>query len=413
MLKIVKKIKNKLGKGFAFFYIWCIAKTRTKQNFSNNKIAVIFNGHIGDALFEHQALNVLADYYASIGKDVYLLCEKSLREVLQLCEPKPRVSFIELSGLNTPEKSFSEIKRLIDSVKKLKFEKSIVIPNRILSTNYIAACISDNEKWGFLDVTAPTAFSLRIKQKIIYKFYTDYVIVSPDIPYTESIRDVLMKLGVPYYKTKISYLPKQGKCKFIDRKNYITIAVDSMATARRWTAEHFIDLIQRLLNSYSYDIFLTGRSIPEADDEKYRAAFASCNEVKNLIGKTGLMEWIELIRGAEFHIGVDNGSIHVAASVGTQAFCLTGVWDGNRLFPYRIEESTDDTVEPICIYRKDTDIDQLFCKNCTACRGKYGINDQECYMLCKSGQPCLCLSKITPDDVMEAIHHAKEIGAIS
>ncbi|WP_298034583.1 glycosyltransferase family 9 protein [uncultured Dysosmobacter sp.] len=412
MLKIVKKIRNKLGKGFAFFYIWCIAKTRTKQNISNNKIAVIFNGHIGDAILGHQALNALADYYVSIGKDVYLLCEKSLWDVLRLCEPKPKVSFIDLSGLNTPDKGFSEIKRLSDSVKKLEFEKSIVIPNRNLPTHYIAACISDNEKWGFLDITMPTALNLRIKQKVLYKFYTDYVTVSPDIPYTESIRDVLMKLGVPYYKTKISYLPKQGECKFMDRKKYITVAVDSMATARRWCAEYFIDLIQRLINSYSYDIVLTGRTVPTSDNEKYRAAFASCSKVKNLIGKTGFMEFIELIRGAEFHIGIDSGSIHVAASVGTQAFCLTGVWDGNRLFPYRVEEPADNTADPICIYRKDTDIDQLFCRNCTACRGGYGINNQECYMLCKSGRPCLCLSKITPDDVMAAINHAREAGVI-
>lgn len=86
--------------------------------------------------------------------------------------------------------------------------------------------------------------------------------------------------------------------------------------------EQYALLVDNLLRSYPYDIYCTGGTLA---NEVYHYCYERIkdkNRFFNFAAKTTVIEWFELIRGAVFHIGVDSGSIHVAASVGTQAFVL-------------------------------------------------------------------------------------------
>lgn len=58
--------------------------------------------------------------------------------------------------------------------------------------------------------------------------------------------------------------------------------------------------------------------------------------VRDLVGQTSFAEWIVLTRGASFVFGNDSGYIHLAAAVGTQAFCIMGWHNHGRVFPYRL-----------------------------------------------------------------------------
>ena len=179
------------------------------------------------------------------------------------------------------------------------------------------------------------------------------------------------------------------------------MTVDSNNKSRRWSHDKFIQLVKMLLNEYEYNVVLLGNKLPDFELKQYKITFADTPRVKIYIDKTDINIFVELLRNSQFHIGVDSGSIHVAASVGTQAFCLTGKWDGNRLFPYQLEEHTDGTIEPICIFWQDAD--SLSCYGC-AYRGIYGWKNRECYVRCKKRQGCLCLERIQVDDVIKVIN---------
>ena len=108
------------------------------------------------------------------------------------------------------------------------------------------------------------------------------------------------------------------------------------------------------------------------------------------------------MQDSRFVVSLDSGTAHVAASLGVTCFCLTGVWDGHRVLPYVIDEMTSDTEEPICIYRKDVNIESLPCYGCFSKR-HIGWGNTECNNRRKSELPCLCFESITVENVIEMI----------
>lgn len=151
-----------------------------------------------------------------------------------------------------------------------------------------------------------------------------------------------------------------------------------------------------------YDIVLTASNVTEATRRQYETAFHGCSRVIVLIGKLTIAEWVELVRGAQFVVGVDSGIIHVASAVGTQAFCIAGAWNGHRFYPYALEERNEMTIEPKCIYRSDIGVSQLSCANCTS-KAYYGYGNHNCMNQLKAGKPLLCLLNVSPDDVLRTI----------
>lgn len=205
----------------------------------------------------------------------------------------------------------------------------------------------------------------------------------------QRLKMLIQLFGEKDYKTAIHYIQPQTLKTNTERQPYITIAMDSMCTQRRWKKEQYALLVDNLLRSYPYDIYCTGGTLA---NEVYHYCYERIkdkNRFFNFAAKTTVIEWFELIRGAVFHIGVDSGSIHVAASVGTQAFCLVGVWDGKRALPYVTDKEDKRTCSPVCVYRED--INDLKCYACKVYGGRYGVGNTICYKTCQKGEACLCL----------------------
>lgn len=109
-----------------------------------------------------------------------------------------------------------------------------------------------------------------------------------------------------------------------------------------------------------------------------------------------------------WNIGEESGSIHVAATIGTPAFYLAGMWDEYRFLPYKQEKIDPWIKEPICIYRNDIDVEQLSYANCNS-YGKIGYGNKICSLLCRKKQPCLCLQSVQVKDVFEVIESAFKV----
>lgn len=384
-----------------------IFQKRPKQN--GNRVLLIMDGGLGDALLDAQALDELIRYYYSKGKEVYVVCSAANGTMFQTLVTLPNVHFFPcdfMSGDLGSERKFRALKDTLDELNSIGFEQVVVRYNRNgLRNFYVTGGVIANRKTAVFYDNNPKL----LKKKYGYllsRFIVDEIIEIPRglSQQVDRSRAFVQALGVKEYRTRLPYLPKQ--CEYVfSEQPYITVTVDSSSAAKRWPVKRFIELIQKLLERYEYDVVLTGSNTAAEDIEEYEANLCSVSEgrVKNLIGKTDIKEWIELIRNSRFHIGVDSSSIHVAAAVGTQAFCLAGVWDGDRFFPYRMDEHTDGTTEPVCIYPKSyRESSSLACRNCNE-RGGYGYGNKSCYARCKEKKPCLCLQNIHVQDVLKAI----------
>lgn len=138
-------------------------------------------------------------------------------------------------------------------------------------------------------------------------------------------------------KEKISFkkfkLAKLSDLTFLNKSNkYIIISPGASSKYRCWPYTRFRKLIKLILEKYKFNIIICGT----------RSEELLINQIINninskLISKSldqTLIEYIEMIRNAEFLIGNDSSSIHIANFVNTKSICLYGGNLPGRFLPY-------------------------------------------------------------------------------
>lgn len=409
---MLHKIYMMLSKGLGFIYVFLmfhIGKLK-KKDITNHKILVILGGHIGNVLLNIDAILELPQIFPkSEGWQINILCNQRIKDV---CIKIADMSDFNFLNIYYPYEDggtkLGIVWKTIHQLRGMQYEKIIVNLAHIMPlASYIVASIPSGESIGvFDDVKHQNRISNDIEHNIgnarwyFERAYSCCIKVPYNTQETHRLKAILEHLGDFDYQVKIYALPKL--CNFIlPCEKYVTVTIDSTSTKRRWETDKFIQVINYLLNKYDYSICITGGKEAEALYNRYVGKIEQSERVFNYIGKTSFDEWVELIRGSSFHLGVDSGSIHIAASVGTQAFCLIGGWDGKRALPYLPEVKNKWTLSPICIYMDN--VETLNCYGCIPKTGVMGYGLEQCIKACRVGKPCYCLSSITVNQVTSYI----------
>lgn len=390
------------SKALGFLYVYKTYKLKKlypDDAVSNKSILVMMTGHIGNVIMDIEfVLELRKLFKIEDGWKIDILCTKRLWSTCNLLADMSDYNWVDVDYVDaTSGTDFPTTYRIVKALKGREYEKVIVtLPDNAPLANYIVATLRSNESIAaFNDIPGKKGARWYFERA-----YTLPIKVNVDVHETVRLRAILRHLGGENYKIRIHPIPKL--CSFSGPSDeYVTITIDSMSTERRWNGSNFAELANLIIDRLGYRVCFTGGKAGEAIYRDIYPHIEKPERITNYVAKTSIEEWVELLRGAVFHVGVDSGSLHVAASVGTPSFCLTGWWDGTRCFPYVTEEQTFDCVDPVCIYginRKD-----LSCYACKARNGRSGVGNDECYRDCRSGKPCHCVSSIVPLDVLNTI----------
>jgi heptosyltransferase-3 len=101
----------------------------------------------------------------------------------------------------------------------------------------------------------------------------------------------------------------------------ISIAPGCKTEANIWSLENFIEIGRRLLNEGNYEVVIVGGKAEYAAGEKM---ISSMDGGINTAGEFSVHESGALLSLCDFHIGLDTGTTHLAAMVGTPCFALYG-----------------------------------------------------------------------------------------
>lgn len=408
---MVQKIRTLVSKGFAFIYVYLLHKTKRIKHVNNKKVLIIFGGHIGNAILDMDLLLETKRLFPKEdGWEICILCNERLRKVCETIADMSDYSFLEVPyPYEGGGARFFETYNTIKKMRGLEFEKTIVNVAHIMPlAAYIVAAINSNCSIGVFDDIDHD--SIKAKRDIEHNIgnlrwyferaYTDKIYVPFNLHEMKRQQLIIKRIGGESYKTRIYPIKKLCDYSPIDEP-YITISLDSASAQRIWEPEKFATIVNLIHDKYDYSVCFTGG---EAANPLYSEAIKhikNSERTYNLIGKTSFDQWIELLRKSSFHISVDSGSIHVAASVGTQSFCLIGAWNGTRPLPYVIDAPSPETVEPLCIGQAG--INELPCYGCVPLKGLMGADNDECRMRVNNGESALCLSKIQPEELFEVI----------
>ena len=173
-----------------------------------------------------------------------------------------------------------------------------------------------------------------------------------------------------------------------DARDYIVIVPGGSLALKQWPVERFAELSERIHRVLGFKLIVCGSQIETLLGSRLRilAAGEEAGWIEDWTGKTSLSELAMIIKGAKMLIGNDSSAVHIAAAVGTPAFCVVGGGHFGRFVPYRLEKETTKPM-PIAIFH------QMEC---------YGCN-LKCTKALDRDAPGVCIHQITVDDVWEKL----------
>ena len=173
-----------------------------------------------------------------------------------------------------------------------------------------------------------------------------------------------------------------------DARDYIVIVPGGSLALKQWPVERFAELSERIHRMFGFKVIVCGSQSETLLGSRLRmlSAGEEVGWIEDWTGKTSLGELATIIKGAKLLIGNDSSAVHIAAAVGTPAFCVVGGGHFGRFVPYRLEKETTKPM-PIAIFH------QMEC---------YGCN-LKCTKALDRDAPGVCIQQITVDDVWEKL----------
>jgi heptosyltransferase I len=115
--------------------------------------------------------------------------------------------------------------------------------------------------------------------------------------------------------------------------DYAVLNIGATKPANRWTVEGFANLARMIHRQYHLPSVLTGG--PEDASMAQSIQAIAGDNVQNWVGRTSLMELIDLLDASRWVVTCDTGPMHLAVALGKKVIALFGPSDHRRTGPFR------------------------------------------------------------------------------
>lgn len=229
---------------------------------------------------------------------------------------------------------------------------------------------------------------------ILYKtVYKDYIYAEKDLFIGQAF-----ERQVNYFDSAYKWNIGNTYCSNIERliaDEYILVAPIASCADKSLSRNQITKIVEFLLKNTEQEIVLTANEDKRDYFQELIDEFKD-NRLKNYAGKTSFSQYIQLVSDANFLIGCDSGSVHLAASLNTQSIALCGQWSGAYL-PYKGVENQ--YASPRCFFSGET----MKCQFCMSNKGGICSSNTECYEIVQQGHSRLCLEDVVLDGVFDDI----------
>ena len=288
------------------------------------KILIIKNNFIGDTVLTVPFLrNLRYCYPASI---INILTNQSSGEFLKYCPYINKLSIV----LNNEE----GLKNYLNHYKLIKKENydGVFILKRSFSAALVSFLAGINYRIGFNTDNR----GLLLTHKVSYDSYKHEV---------ECFLDILKAVNIPIKDSYLEAWSSENEKQNVDNllnsytvtaQKKVIVSASSTNSHKVWPLSNFEKVIEKLTNEYNCQIFFIGLN---NDAEIYNNLTNKLSDklkhpLINLIGKTNVIESVELIKRMNLVIGVDSGIIHLAASVNVPTISIIGPMNDVKWAPY-------------------------------------------------------------------------------
>lgn len=370
---------------FICFYFDKFVNFFIRSSHHNNKksVVIVSNLGLGDAM---DFICIADKYNILFSKEEYeitLICSPASYDVL-----KSETNFdyyIKYNLNNVFSNSINIFKRIKAILFFGKTKYNILIdqmwPFTVLPASLFLSNIIDADK----KIICVNKAALQFSYNYIKKVYTDIYDVC-DV----KISNIEMYNYLPYYISdfdenfkKITYKKTNDvKLSFKLPSKYYIVFPSSTSFKKNWEEEKYVGLIKRIYKRTKMPVLFCGTN---SDSDVVNNVIKSLNSNMyiNILGKTNMLEFIDVIKRASYVITNDTGAYHVAVINEVPVTIITGGYTFDSFVKYNFKGNN---------YRKPYIVSKnLGCFNC--------------HLKCiyKSSSKFPCLSDISVDEAYNVV----------
>ena len=375
--KILTKLKLiNIFKYLVYYFdrIICIfiKKPKKKEN-EKKQVLILANLGLGDAM---NFLSVAEKYRKLYPKKEYEITLYVSNHLDELMKKETEFDNVELVPFN---QIVTDIKKRIALIKKIrqKYYDAIIdimgVTGCTPSMYLMASAVAD-EKISIINKTysiCPKFFQKKIYTKLIE--INDKKITN--IEYYHHLANELLNIkddNIKFHKIK------EIKLNIELPKEYYIVYPSASLDKKKWEYEKYAELIERIYAKTKLPVVFCGTNSDIKDVEEVTKNI-KIEKYINILGKTSVLEFIEVIRRAKFVITNDTGAYHIALGLEVPVSIITGGYTYDGFVTYNFKNNP---------YKKPYIItDKRECFNCNS----------NCKYIEKGQEKWPCLHAVTVD----------------
>lgn len=333
------------------------------------KVLIIYNYAFGDGIIFLCSFKHIRKIYPKKDYDISLICQKGLHSIYEEVGIFDRVV-----QYNLTKSTFSPIERFrLFKLLRQEYYDIILDPigvNECTTNVFMSRALCAKEKITIID----NSFQNKLCPKWLYKnVYTKILEVNiENISLIEYYSEFIKGLGVKDFKVKLEHFNNR-KLDIKLPKEYFIVFPSASTQLKRWPIDRYAKIVKRVYKKTKLPILFCGT---KSDIESIKKLKELIKEIPqyDIVDKTSLLDFIEVIKRAKFVITNDTSTYHIAVTNEVPVAIIAGGYTYNRYVLYNFNGS-ENFKRPYVIVNK-TD-----CFNC----------DNKCNKL-KTGKgiwPCL------------------------
>lgn len=354
--------------------IICLFIKKPKKDINSKKqVLILANLGLGDAM---NFLSVSEKYGKAYPKEDYEITIYVSNHLDELIKRETEFENVELVPFNQITTKLKERINLIKRIRQKYYDVVIDIMGATGCTPsvYLMASAVAEEKISIINRAysiCPDFFTKRIYTKLVK--INDKKITNLEYYHYLANEILQIKDGeIKFHKIK----PIELKLKLPEE--YYIVFPSASLNIKKWEYEKFGQLIDKIYEKTKLPVVFCGTKTDEKDVEEVVKNIKQAKYIK-VLGKSSVVEFIEIIRRAKFVITNDTGAYHIALNLEVPVSIITGGYTYDGFVAYNFKGNK---------YRKPYIItDKRECFNCNS----------NCKYLKEGQEKWPCLQSVTID----------------